>query len=139
MAAAAAAEERVAGGLALIPLGNLAARCNAALRFDLYECLLFLCSFRRYGRSRRRRRRRGGIGGGLGMSGAGTAGFRPLGEREPTRSFLRVGRAVSPASCAATELELDPPIAIAPAAGGGGGGGLLLDLAGISTVVPPRF
>ena len=81
----------------------------------------------------------GGRGGGAGISEAVTAGFRPLGEREPVRSFLRLGRAVSPASCAATELELEPPMVIAPEAGGGGGGGLLLDLAGTSTVVPPRF
>ena len=78
----------------------------------------------------------GGRGGGAGISGAGTAGLRD-GERD--LRFWRLGRAVSPASCAATELELDPPIVIALAAGGGGGSGLLLDLAGTSTVVPPRF
>ena len=78
----------------------------------------------------------GGRDGGAGMSGARTAGLRD-GERD--LPFWRLGRAVSPASCAATELELEPPMAIAPAAGGGGGGGLLLDLAGTSMVVPPRF
>ena len=70
---------------------------------------------------------KGGRGGEAGMSGVGKAGFRPFGEREPARSFVRLGRDVSPASCAATELDL--PIAIAPAAGGGSGGGLLLELA----------
>ena len=82
----------------------------------------------------------GGRDGGMGMSGAGTAGpagLRTEGERD--RPFCRLDRAVSPASCAATELELEPPMATAPAPGGGGGGGLLLDLAGTSTVVPPRF
>ena len=82
----------------------------------------------------------GGKDGGMTMSGAGTAGpagLRTEGERD--LPFWRLGRAVSPASCAATELELEPPIVIAPAPGGGGGGGLLLDLAGTSTIVPPRF
>ena len=38
--------------------------------------------------------------------------------------FWRFGRTVSAASWAATELELEPPMAIAPTPGGGGGGGL---------------
>ena len=82
----------------------------------------------------------GGKEGGMTMSGAGTAGparLRTEGERD--RPFWRLARTVSPARCAATELELEPPMATAPAPGGGGGGGLLLDLAGTSTVVPPRF
>ena len=80
----------------------------------------------------------GGREGGMTMSGAGTAGPAGLdGERD--RPFWRLDRTVSPASCAATELELEPPMATAPAPGGGGGGGLKLDLAGTSTVVPPRF
>ena len=44
-------------------------------------------------------------------------GFRFVGERDADRLFVRLGRVVSPESCAATELELDPPMAIAPAAG----------------------
>ena len=66
----------------------------------------------------------GGGGGGIGISGAGTAG--PAGKCDGERDlpFWRLGRTVSPASCAATELELEPPIVIAPAPGGGGGGGL---------------
>ena len=80
----------------------------------------------------------GGKDGGMGMSGAGTAGPAGLRDGERDRPFWRLGRAVSPASCAATELELEPPIAIAPAAGGGGGGPEL-ELAGVSTSVPPRF
>ena len=80
----------------------------------------------------------GGIDGGMGTSGAETAGAGLRAEGERDRPFWRLERAVSPASCAATELELEPPIATAPAPGGGGGGELLLDLAGKSTV-PPRF
>ena len=80
----------------------------------------------------------GGRDGGMGISDAGTAGPAGLRDGERDLPLWRLTRAVSPASCAATELELEPPIAIAPAAGGGGGGGLLLDLAGTSTT-PPRF
>ena len=122
----------VARGLALIPSDNLAARCEPALRCQFARAPSFsvpvsalwseqvpLAEAGQWGRCR-------GIG-------SGTAAPRPLGEREPVR-------AVSPASCAATDLELEPPMAIAPAAGGGGGGGgLLLDLAGTSKTVPPRF
>ena len=71
----------------------------------------------------------GGRDGGTGISGAGTAGFRD-GERD--LPFWRLGRAVSPASCAATELELEPPMAIAPAAGGG----VVEDCCWISRVLP---
>ena len=80
----------------------------------------------------------GGRDGGMGMSGAGTAGPAGFLDGERDRPFRRLVRTVSPASCAATELELEPPMATAPAPGGGGGG-LLLDLAGTSTIVPPRF
>ena len=80
----------------------------------------------------------GGKDGGMGMSGAGTAGPAGFLEGERDRPVRRLVRTVSPASCAATELELEPPMATAPAPGGGGGG-LLLDLAGTSTIVPPRF
>ena len=79
----------------------------------------------------------GGKDGGMGISGAGTAGPAGCLDGERDLPFRRLVRTVSPASCAATELELEPPIATAPAPGGGGGG-LLLDLAGTSTV-PPRF
>ena len=81
----------------------------------------------------------GGRDGGMGISGAATAGPAGCLDGERDRPCRRLVRTVSPASCAATELELEPPMAIAPAPGGGGGGGLLLDLAGTSTVVPPRF
>ena len=80
----------------------------------------------------------GGKDGGIGISGAGTAGPAGLRDGERDLPFCRLGRTVSPASCAATELELEPHMAIAPAPGGRGGG-LLLDLAGTSTIVPPRF
>ena len=80
----------------------------------------------------------GGRDGGMGTSGATTAGAGLRREGEADRPFWRLERAVWPASCAATELELEPPMATAPAPGGGGGGGLLSFLAGTSTV-PPRF
>ena len=79
----------------------------------------------------------GGNEGGIGISGAATAGPAGLRDGERDRPVRRLVRTVSPASCAATELELEP-MATAPAPGGGGGG-LLLDLAGTSTIVPPRF
>ena len=79
----------------------------------------------------------GGKEGGIGISGAATAGPAGLRGGERVLSFWRLGRAVSPASCAATELELEP-IATAPAPGGGGGGPEL-ELAGVSTSVKPRF
>ena len=72
-----------------------------------------------------------------GIFGAGTAGPREVaGDRGD--SFLRLGRAVLLASCAAAELELPAAIAKAPAADGSGGVPEK-EFAGVAMGGPPRF